>query len=154
MGTHTGGGSGAGTKQRQSVTAGSILKAAARRLLPAGREDMIGDSIESSRLERFPEFYYPALAVRVDNPSPVEVRRRIDRTYRSLCRSLYLFTYASGILGLMNAHLLPDVYHLHFFFTLTPPLLLGCVKVLNRAGFEGGKPQLGMTGIFGRRLYR
>jgi hypothetical protein len=123
---------------------------------------MIGDSFETSRLDRFPGLagsvysawktkvrrsYYPALAVRVDNPAQAEVRMRIGRTYLSLCRSLHWFSYASGILGLMNAHLLPDVYNLQLLFALAPPLLMGSVRVLHRAGFEVGKPQLGMTGI-------
>jgi hypothetical protein len=162
MGTHTGGSAGSGTKQRQSVTAGSRLIAAARRLLPAGREDMIGDSLESSRLDRFSEFagsvysawktkarrkYHVALSVRVDSPSQVEVRRRIDRTFWSLCRNLVMFTLAFGALCYVNEQMLPDVYHLHLWVSLGSCLPLAGIKALHRQGFEGGAPRVGMTAI-------
>jgi hypothetical protein len=161
MGTHTGN-AGAGTKQKQSVTAGSILKAAARGLLPAGREDMIGDSLESSRLDRLSEFaasvfaawktkalrrFHIALAVRVDNPPPEEVRRRTERAYWSLHRCLVMFVFALCIFCAVNAHMLPDVYRLHFFFSLAPGVVLVSIIKKHRKGLEGGAPRFGMTAI-------
>ena len=123
---------------------------------------MIGDSLESSRLERFSEFagsvysawktkarrkYHVALAVRVDSPSQLEVRRRIDRTFWSLCRNLVMFTLAFGALCYVNEQMLPDVYHLHLWVSLGSCLPLASIKALHRQGFEGGAPRVGMTAI-------
>jgi hypothetical protein len=132
------------------------------RLLPAGREDMAGDAFESSRLERFSEFagsvysawktkarrkYHLALAVRVDGPSQLEVRRRIDWTFGSLCRSLVMYVIAFGGLCYVNEQMLPDVHNMHFFVSLASCLPLAAIKVLHRQGFEGGAPRVGMTAI-------
>src|SRR5215472_5903360 len=105
------------TGKSKGLKLDNILWAIARAVIPAGRLDAFTDSDELERCEPYQLLWaglglrmtqlerslYPPMAIWYGSPSPEEARRRMEKVYKNLVRTLKVFVFACSLLGACNA---------------------------------------------------
>jgi hypothetical protein len=150
-------------RQEVRLTLGNLIYKLANCMVPADREDIVGDDVESSWPNRAFEFacsslavrktqvrrgLFPPLTIKCNLPDRAEKHRRMNHVFDTLRRSMWMYAFTwLGCIGL-NALLFPDDV-LQFSFVVGSTICLIFLIRLHREGIGtkfSSKAPLSVTG--------